>query len=166
MGEKTEGMAPEGQGLTRREMLRRGAVLGGAVVWTTPVVQTLGMGRAFAQTASPEGGKDISYIGINVDCGETKFFVKWEDGEGWENEPGAAPSCAEKDQLYTGASGSMGFGITLLSESCARLSIPEEYRGCALTIWVKGGNENSTPEPCKTWPYSGEATLTVCTATT
>lgn len=160
-------MGEESQGITRRDLLRRGAVLGGAVVWTTPVVQTLGMGRAFAQTASPEGGKDISYIAINVDCGTTKFFVKWEDDKGWENEPGQAPSCAdESDPIFDGMNGgSLGFGVTMLSESCARLSIPEAYRGCTLTIWVKGGNESSTDTPCNTVPYNGEASLTVCTAT-
>ena len=38
--------------LTRREALKRGAVIGGTVLWVTPVVQTLGMGRAYAQTPS------------------------------------------------------------------------------------------------------------------
>lgn len=38
--------------ITRREMLKRGAVIGGTVLWATPVVQTLGMGRAFAATPS------------------------------------------------------------------------------------------------------------------
>ena len=37
---------------TRREALKRGAVIGGTVLWVTPIVQTLGMGRAFAQTPS------------------------------------------------------------------------------------------------------------------
>ena len=37
---------------TRREALKRGAVIGGTVLWVTPVVQTLGMSRAFAQTPS------------------------------------------------------------------------------------------------------------------
>ncbi len=40
-------------GLTRREMLKRGAIFGGAVIWATPVVQTVGMNRALAQEASP-----------------------------------------------------------------------------------------------------------------
>jgi len=38
--------------ISRREILKRGAFVGGAVVWATPVVQTLGMGRAFAATPS------------------------------------------------------------------------------------------------------------------
>lgn len=39
-------------GLTRREMLKRGAAAGGALMWATPVVQAVGMRRASAQTPS------------------------------------------------------------------------------------------------------------------
>jgi hypothetical protein len=48
------GMDVENQnsGLTRREMLKRGAVLGGAVAWATPAVQLIGMRPALAQTPS------------------------------------------------------------------------------------------------------------------
>lgn len=42
-GEREE----RGEGLDRRAVLRRGAVLGGALVWTTPAVQTIA-GPAFA----------------------------------------------------------------------------------------------------------------------
>ena len=45
------------QGITRRDLLKKGAVLGGVVggvvVWVTPIVQSVGMDRAFAQTTSP-----------------------------------------------------------------------------------------------------------------
>jgi hypothetical protein len=40
------------QGLTRRELIRKGAILGGTVMWVTPVVQTVGMSRALAATPS------------------------------------------------------------------------------------------------------------------
>ncbi len=46
------------QGISRRDLLKRSAALGGAVVWVTPLVQMVGMGRAFAQTASPAIGGD------------------------------------------------------------------------------------------------------------
>jgi hypothetical protein len=42
---------PEQSGLTRREALRRTAAVGGALVWTVPVVQSLS-GTAVAATAS------------------------------------------------------------------------------------------------------------------
>lgn len=40
-------------GITRRQALKRGAILGGALAWATPVVQVIGMQPAFAQTVSP-----------------------------------------------------------------------------------------------------------------
>ena len=39
-------------GVTRREALKRGALLGGALVWATPAVQVIGMKPAFAQSVS------------------------------------------------------------------------------------------------------------------
>jgi hypothetical protein len=39
--------------VSRRDFLKRGAALGGAVMWVTPVVQIVGMRPAFAQVASP-----------------------------------------------------------------------------------------------------------------
>ncbi len=41
--------------ITRRQLLKRGALLGGAVLWTTPLVQVVGMQRASAQVTSPVG---------------------------------------------------------------------------------------------------------------
>lgn len=143
MGEET------GQGITRRDLLRKGAVLGGAVVWTTPVVQTLGMGRAFAQTASPTGGQGISYIGINVsgcDVNGAPFFAKWEDGGGWEDSPGNAPSCADKDSLPDGVNGSgKGFQVTAgPTSACKNLFVPADYANCTVTVWVKAGQTCNT----------------------
>ena len=44
---------PQQTGLTRREVLKKGAVLGGALAWGTPVVQVIGMRPAVAQVTSP-----------------------------------------------------------------------------------------------------------------
>ncbi|HVR33107.1 MAG TPA: hypothetical protein VMS74_10430 [Acidimicrobiia bacterium] len=71
-------------GLTRREMLKRGAIFGGAVIWATPVVQTVGMNRALAQEASP--GCTVWYaIKINIDG--ASFECESIDGQA-ENDPG------------------------------------------------------------------------------
>ena len=44
------------EGLTRREALKKGAILGGvAMAWTTPAVQIVGMSPALAATTSPVG---------------------------------------------------------------------------------------------------------------
>ena len=45
---------PNESGLTRRELLKKGAVLGGALVWAAPVVQVIGMRPAMAQSTSPD----------------------------------------------------------------------------------------------------------------
>lgn len=45
-----------GAGWTRREAIRRGATLGGVLIWAAPTVQIIHMSRAFAQTTSPTPG--------------------------------------------------------------------------------------------------------------
>ncbi len=95
------------EGITRRDLLKKGAVLGGAVVWVTPIVQSVGMGRAFAQTTSP-CMPPISYIAMNVSCpdvdGGPLFFIKWEADEGvfglFEPDPLSVPDC---DGIFTPA---------------------------------------------------------------
>lgn len=52
---------------TRREILKRGAVVGGGVLWVTPVVQTLGMGSAYAAPVSGSTcGMTLTYEGCSV----------------------------------------------------------------------------------------------------
>ncbi len=55
------------EGISRRELLGRGVKLGGAVLWMTPVVQTFGMGRAFA--AEPSGKCVVYCVKYEVDEG-------------------------------------------------------------------------------------------------
>ncbi len=43
-------------GLSRREMLRRSAIVGGALVWSVPAIQSIGMKAAAAQVAVPSPG--------------------------------------------------------------------------------------------------------------
>lgn len=49
--EKSADQSPHG--LTRREALKKGALLGGALIWTTPAVQAIGILPAQAQEVSP-----------------------------------------------------------------------------------------------------------------
>ncbi len=39
-------------GLTRRDALKRGAIIGGVALWLTPAIEILGVGRRHAQAAS------------------------------------------------------------------------------------------------------------------
>lgn len=63
-GDPSEGI----RGITRRDALKRGAALTGALAWATPIIQVVGMRPALAHTPSPEfchvhltgeGGTDI-----------------------------------------------------------------------------------------------------------
>lgn len=68
------------QGVDRRTVLRRGALLGGALIWTTPVVQSLG-GTALAATGTPNGTgetscADISYVVIFIKCDGLYYAYK------------------------------------------------------------------------------------------
>lgn len=53
----------EQTGLTRRDILKRGAAFGGALMWATPVVQVMGMSPAHARPVSP---------------GCIRYCIKWE----------------------------------------------------------------------------------------
>lgn len=45
-------MTEQRKAISRRDALKRGAAIGGTVLWATPIVQTVGMGRAMAQEPS------------------------------------------------------------------------------------------------------------------
>lgn len=54
LGEGDTDHMTDGEGLSRREALRRGALVAGATVWTTPVIQA--MARPAFANGSPAGG--------------------------------------------------------------------------------------------------------------
>ena len=72
MDRDDDAMAPAD--LTRRQLLRRSAAVGGALVWTTPVVQSLS-GPALAATPSP-----AEVAGVKRPRGENERDVAAEDG--------------------------------------------------------------------------------------
>ena len=56
----------ETPGFSRRDMLRKTAIVGGALVWTAPAVQSLA-GPAFAQTVgSPRGAEVCTYYAVSL----------------------------------------------------------------------------------------------------
>ena len=63
--------------LSRRAMLRRGAVVGGALVWATPVVQSIAS-PAFA-AGTPQGNtQDISFVALLLRCNGTLYRAKFD----------------------------------------------------------------------------------------
>jgi hypothetical protein len=66
-------------GISRRTLLRRGAIVGGSLLWTTPVVQTL----ASPGLATGSQIIDISYLAVLIRCGGRSYRMKWEtSGDG------------------------------------------------------------------------------------
>lgn len=157
----------ESQGISRRDLLKRGAALGGAVVWATPVVQTLGMGRAFASTASPTGTA-ISYIAITWSCdgGQTYNFSKNEANGSpngtWEPSPGTIPGC---EGLLPGHDGATKvdepseFTINY-DGNCATIVVDGGLTGCEINFVAKGGQE-----PCVTGSLSAGSNPPICITT-
>ena len=76
MAEGEGGVTSGGPGgpITRRQALKRGVVLGGALAWATPVVQVVGMRPAMAQTVSPG-----CRIEIRVLFGAPRSCCVWKD---------------------------------------------------------------------------------------
>jgi hypothetical protein len=62
--EKSADQSPHG--LTRREALKEGALLGGALIWTTPAVQAIGILPAQAQEVSPFCEIRITFAGGEI----------------------------------------------------------------------------------------------------
>lgn len=111
-------------GISRRSLLKRGAVVGGTV-WAAPVIQSLSA-PAFAQGVLYGGGRtDLSYIAIVYDCGSGERGLKIEVPEGCsdadttsgcdlladcpkdnENGPGKTPDCNNGDFFGTTPGGS------------------------------------------------------------
>ena len=58
--------------LTRRQALKRGAAVGGAMLWATPAIQTIGMSKALA--ASPSCTCDL-VLKIECEAGDTDHII-------------------------------------------------------------------------------------------
>jgi hypothetical protein len=91
----TGDQVPEG-GLDRRQMLKRTALVGGTLVWATPVVQSIG-GTAFASTVgSPGGGggqQALSEVTFAIRCGtEGSYTYAW--GKYLQGGTGATAECS------------------------------------------------------------------------
>ena len=94
-------------GLSRREMLRRSAIVGGALVWSVPVIQSIGMKAAAAQVAGPSPGQCAACYCFTLN---KKGKVKKEFGfNGALNVPGLADqSDCSAFCSHTGAYSSSG----------------------------------------------------------
>lgn len=75
----SDGVQGQPSSTSRRDALKRGAVVGG-LLWVTPAVQMIGISPAHAQSTSPGGGgvdlKGISFIEFSFTCEGTLHYAK------------------------------------------------------------------------------------------
>lgn len=83
MSREDNTMETDNHRITRRELLKRGAIVGGVTVWATPVVQVVGMGKAYAKDVSP---------------GCTRYCLKWEVDD---NSPTGELTCPPAEEVWS-----------------------------------------------------------------
>ncbi|MEX1004529.1 MAG: hypothetical protein WD156_04085 [Acidimicrobiia bacterium] len=141
-------MSDQQTGVTRRDVLKRGALFGGALIWATPVVQTVGMQRAQAQVVSPEllFFDDFSQDGppaLNFNA-----FLNWNVTDGTVDllAPGPNPYGIPPDLSttnYVDLDGSTGNAGRLETKDTFLLEVGSTYR---LTFALAGNNRNAAAE--------------------
>lgn len=120
-------------GISRRTLMRRGAVVG-TLMWTAPVVQSLAR-PAFAAEGTPvPEGHAISFVAVLVACeGGSRFRAKANVEDGmfvWEDDPGPPfdspchPAHYRRGEAANG--GALGLVVTLVASdpSMATLEVP------------------------------------------
>lgn len=147
--------------VSRRDMLRRSALVGGALVWTAPAVQTLAS-PAFAAGSPREENQCVVFYRFKLNVSDGAFVFEAEECGG--NLPGGCVPDGYGDDSrlcptgYNPTTGALTFSdglvVTLRLSTdgqCATLSLPA---GCqALDVDLKGGNgENVCEEDLNTVP--------------
>lgn len=146
-------------GLSRRSMIKRGALVGGTLVWAQPVVQGFGT-AAGAQTGEGSPLSGFSYIAVVFSCGGTTYYAKYELDEGtWEEDPGVGEDQCEG---VLNTSGTTGIGG---SDAEALLGTPSQT-GDVVTITLTGACTNGSftggvlkqgQDPCANGTPSGDS---------
>jgi hypothetical protein len=156
----------ETSGLSRRQMLKRGAAVGGALVWTVPAVQSLS-GTAFAQTISPGGegcpeGTDLHSFKIEVNDGVVQGCVGPTAGE---DNPAPGQSSCNFPGYGSGANGCEFVLSTSTSDGgkCLKVFFAESCDISTATVKVKSGVQEGF---CANAPQvtlnTAENSVTVC----
>jgi hypothetical protein len=138
----------EHRGITRRVALRRGAVIGGALVWAAPAVQTLAR-PAFAGAlhgGSPVGNT-YSYVAVLFRYGNKLYRVK----VGGQANPGPIPSsaidcsgtwtadgCHFKFFRWQSGTHNTGPGCRLIQNSCPAGLTATQFADGTITVTAPG----------------------------
>ena len=83
-------------GIDRRSLIKRSAIVGGALVWTTPIVQSLS-GTAFAQTA-PGSPPPVIQGCVGGGSATARYYLKFDVGSNVPDFGGAGAKCQPEFQ--------------------------------------------------------------------
>lgn len=97
---------------SRRTMIKRSAVIGGALLWAAPTVQTLSA-PAFAAGSPVAGGGDISFVALLATCAGVKYRFKFEVENGVVQPVECGPKFSTGD-----CSDNLGQGDPNVSKEC------------------------------------------------
>ncbi len=148
--------------VSRRTALKRGAVVGGTLLWVTPAVQVIGLGSANAQQSSGGGGvtpttvvapttttpaptttttmapelMGISFVAFRFTCGSTTYFVKQDIGGGCD---GPNNSSTENCGVNVNNAQS-GCGLGLFTLSNQIFNDENELVGVTVNLTCAAGN--------------------------
>jgi len=157
-----ENTTPEG--LSRRDLLRRGAALGGALAWATPVVQVIGMSPALATGTSPIDEPDC----VNFETFRAKY--EW-NGSAWVVEPDAGVGANDCPTACDGANGVDGTAYLNVTGTATSATICPKPDVEIIDVQSRGGPPSG---PCRSgspssggcWTVSGDdpelSNITIC----
>ena len=159
-------------GSSRRDFLRRSAIVGGTLVWAAPTVQSV-TPAAFAQTAT-KSPKDFSYLVLCIMCNGAECCVKFDlndDGTVAEFTAGggfAIPGCDDKYSVgstgkncasYDPATNSGDFTVTPINKAQTVQVTLLNTTNCTLEDAVAFGKCGNPPTngECKAGTISGNS---------
>lgn len=141
-------------GLSRRDLIRRGAVIGGTLVWATPTIQTLAT-PAFAGTPGEPG------------CPETHTFVRLkfsnEGGQGVVSADSLGNSCnwPDYEAAPPGDVSDIVSAVLSADELCMTITFDEACDAQLATVLVKSGSKEGFCDSSPATDVNGNS-LTVC----
>lgn len=114
-------------GISRRDVVRRGAIVGGGLVWAAPVVRTMSRSALAQDIGTPEPGA-VSFVALVVRRDGSRHQLKFDVGSwGWVT-PGEVPGCAPPAGWCAPGQGTAPAGV----------SCPEPSDGGRLEVTVSG----------------------------
>lgn len=134
------------QNLTRRELLKRGAILGGALAWATPAVQLIGMTPAMATHVSE------ACLCVKNDPPGSTTFIPLSGSSGECLDP--IDGCSDPISIFSGE-----IAVTAIDGGW-RLQYPANCNVIALSIKCGSGAPGSlgcAADACTCW-FEGDST--------